>query len=128
MYTDLETAFNDNTKELDIIAKNIHNKKTNLYNSVYDDYNKQKLKWDQDIKEYNSGKIHPNNLKLDLTESPDSMDSISIDSISIDSPELDSIMVLVMAWVLAPIDVSLTWIRWYKEAEESRIRQNRRVL
>jgi hypothetical protein len=41
------------------------------------------------------------------------------------SPELDSIMVLVMAWVLAPIDVSLTWIRWYKEAEQSRINQNK---
>jgi hypothetical protein len=39
------------------------------------------------------------------------------------SPELDSIMVLVMAWVLAPIDVSLTWIRWYKVAEEARRRQ-----
>lgn len=33
------------------------------------------------------------------------------------SPELDTIMVIIMAWVLAPIDVSLTWIRWYKEAE-----------
>jgi hypothetical protein len=41
------------------------------------------------------------------------------------SPELDTIMVIVMAWVLAPIDVSLTWIRWYKEAEEARIRQNK---
>jgi hypothetical protein len=41
------------------------------------------------------------------------------------SPELDSIMVLVMAGILAPIDVSLTWIRWAKEAEESRIRQNK---
>lgn len=39
------------------------------------------------------------------------------------SPELDAIMVLVMAWVLAPIDVSLTWIRWYKEAEEARRNQ-----
>jgi len=39
------------------------------------------------------------------------------------SPELDSIMVLMMAWVLAPIDVSLTWIRWYKDAEEARRRQ-----
>ena len=39
------------------------------------------------------------------------------------SPELDSIMVLVMAWVLAPVDVSLTWIRWYKEAEQARIDQ-----
>ena len=42
------------------------------------------------------------------------------------SPELDSIMVLVMAWVLAPIDVSLTWIRWYREADEARIRQSER--
>jgi hypothetical protein len=41
------------------------------------------------------------------------------------SPELDSIMVLIMAWILAPIDVSLTWIRWYKAAEEARIRQNK---
>jgi len=39
------------------------------------------------------------------------------------SPELDAIMVLVMAWVLAPVDVSLTWIRWTKEAEEARINQ-----
>mgnify|MGYP003353527099 FL=1 len=44
------------------------------------------------------------------------------------SPELDSIMVLVMAWVLAPIDVSITWIRMVKEAEESKIRNQKRVL
>jgi hypothetical protein len=41
------------------------------------------------------------------------------------SPELDAIMVLVMAWILAPIDVSLTWIRMVKEAEEARIRQSK---
>lgn len=41
------------------------------------------------------------------------------------SPELDAIMVVVMAWVLAPIDVSLTWIRRYKEAEQARIDQNK---
>ena len=41
------------------------------------------------------------------------------------SPELDAIMVLVMAWVLAPIDVSLTWIRMVKEGEEARIRQSK---
>jgi hypothetical protein len=41
------------------------------------------------------------------------------------SPELDAIMVLIMAWVLAPIDVSLTWIRWYKEAEQARINQSK---
>lgn len=42
------------------------------------------------------------------------------------SPELDTVMVMMMAWVLAPIDISLTWIRWYKEAEEAR-RQNSKI-
>ena len=41
------------------------------------------------------------------------------------SPELDSIMVLIMAWVLAPVDVSITWIRMVKEAKEAEIRNNR---
>ena len=41
------------------------------------------------------------------------------------SPELDALMVLVMAGILAPIDVSLTWIRMVKEGEEARIRQSR---
>ena len=41
------------------------------------------------------------------------------------SPELDAIMVVVMAWVLAPVDVSLTWIRWYKEAEQARRNQTK---
>ena len=40
------------------------------------------------------------------------------------SPEMDAIMVLVMAWVLAPVDVSITWIRMVKKAEEARIRQS----
>ena len=44
------------------------------------------------------------------------------------SPELDSIMVLVMAWVLAPVDASITWIRMTKEAEEARRRQEKQVL
>ena len=48
------------------------------------------------------------------------------DSPTGNSPELDSIMVLVMAWVLAPIDVSLTWIRWYKEAYEAKVRQDKK--
>lgn len=43
------------------------------------------------------------------------------------SPELDSIMVLVMAWVLAPVDVSLTWINMYKEAEEARRNQENKI-
>lgn len=36
------------------------------------------------------------------------------------SPGLDSIMVLVLAWILAPIDFALTWINWYKRAEQKR--------
>jgi hypothetical protein len=34
-------------------------------------------------------------------------------------------MVMVMAWILAPIDASLTWIKRYQEAEQARIDQNR---
>ena len=44
------------------------------------------------------------------------------------SPEMDSIMVLVMAWVLAPIDVSLTWIRWVKEAEEAGLPSGTKII
>jgi hypothetical protein len=44
------------------------------------------------------------------------------------SPELDAIMVLVMAWVLAPVDASITWIRMVKEAEQVRINQSKYEL
>ena len=30
-----------------------------------------------------------------------------------------------MAWVLAPIDVSITWINMVKKAEEAKIRQEK---
>jgi hypothetical protein len=38
---------------------------------------------------------------------------------------MDSIMVLIMAWILAPVDVSITWIRMVKEAEQARINQSK---
>jgi hypothetical protein len=38
------------------------------------------------------------------------------------SPGLDTIMVVVLAPFLTLVDVSLTWIRIYKEAEEARRR------
>jgi hypothetical protein len=47
------------------------------------------------------------------------------DGLEYSSPELDSIMVLIMAWILAPVDVSLTWIRWTKEAEQARINHSK---
>ena len=41
------------------------------------------------------------------------------------SPEMDAMMVLIMAWLLAPVDVSITWIRMVKKAEEARRRQSK---
>ena len=41
------------------------------------------------------------------------------------SPEMDAIMVLVMAWILAPVDVSITWINMVKKAEEAKRRQEK---
>ena len=37
---------------------------------------------------------------------------------------LHALMIFATAWLLAPIDFSLTWIRWYKEAEQNRIKKN----
>jgi len=51
---------------------------------------------------------------------------VGVDSMG-NSPELDSIMVLVMAWVLAPVDISLTWINMYKAAEEARRNQENKI-
>lgn len=36
------------------------------------------------------------------------------------SPGLDTIALLMMCWALAPIDIFLTWVRVYKEAEEAK--------
>lgn len=43
------------------------------------------------------------------------------------SPGLDTIGLLFMCWILAPVDIVLTWIRLYKEAEEAR-RNNSKIL
>jgi len=42
------------------------------------------------------------------------------------TPGLDTLVVLIFAPVLAIVDVSMTWIRLYKEAEEKR--RNREKL
>lgn len=41
------------------------------------------------------------------------------------SPGLDMIMVLMLAPILAVVDISLTWIRLYKEAEEAKRNKER---
>lgn len=39
------------------------------------------------------------------------------------TPGLDTLGLLIMCWILAPIDIFLTWVRLYKEAEEARRNQ-----
>ena len=39
------------------------------------------------------------------------------------SPGLDTLGIVIMCWVLAPVDIALTWIRLYKNAEEARRNQ-----
>jgi len=41
------------------------------------------------------------------------------------SPGLESMGLIIMCWILAPIDVFLTWVRLYKEAEEVRRNQTK---
>jgi hypothetical protein len=41
------------------------------------------------------------------------------------SPGLDTMAMLIMCWALAPIDIFLTWVRVYKEAEEARRNQSK---
>ena len=41
------------------------------------------------------------------------------------SPGLDTLALLIMCWALAPIDIFLTWVRVYKEAEEARRNQSK---
>jgi hypothetical protein len=44
------------------------------------------------------------------------------------TPGMDAIMVVILCWVLAPVDFFLTWVRLYKEAEEARRRGNKQIL
>ncbi|MEI7587901.1 MAG: hypothetical protein WCJ68_00305 [Chitinophagia bacterium] len=48
--------------------------------------------------------------------------SISLDGVIGYTPGLEVIMVVLLGPLLAVIDISLTWIRIYKEAEEARRR------
>lgn len=41
------------------------------------------------------------------------------------TPGLDTMALLLMCWALAPVDIFLTWVRVYKEAEEARRRANK---
>ncbi len=116
MYTTLDIAYNDNSAELDKMAREMNNKKTNLFKSVYNDYENKQKKWENDIIEYNNSyknpygyfNSHPDSDKSDKSDSSISINSSrlssnkshsksydsdfedNLDSISIDSPSLDS--------------------------------------
>ena len=38
------------------------------------------------------------------------------------TPGLDSVMLLMLCWALAPVDLFISFVNFYKKAEESRIR------
>ena len=44
------------------------------------------------------------------------------------TPGLDTLGLLIMCWALAPVDIFLTWMRIYKEAEEARRRGAKKRL
>lgn len=113
MYTSIDIAYNDNSTELDKMAREINNKKDNLFKSVEKDYIKKQKKWENDIIEYNNSyknpyghyNTHPDSEKDNLNSDINSelntdintdinTDFYSkyndIDSISIESPSLDS--------------------------------------
>lgn len=41
------------------------------------------------------------------------------------SPGLDTLGLVIMCWILAPVDIILTWVRLYKDAEEARRNQTK---
>lgn len=41
------------------------------------------------------------------------------------TPALDSIVVISLAWVLAPVDFFITWVRLYRSGEEARRKHTR---
>lgn len=104
MYSTLDVAYNDNTADLDKMARELNNKKNNLFKSVHDDFEKKQRQWENDIIEYNNSyknpygyfNSHPKSENSEsISVSIDSDESYtnpinSFDSISIDSPSLDS--------------------------------------
>ena len=54
MYTNLETAYNDNTQDLDKMAKELNKKKDNLFVSQETEFDRVEKKWKKDITSYNN--------------------------------------------------------------------------
>ena len=98
MYTNLENAYNDNSDELDKMAKKINKKKESLIINEENEFDRVEKKWKNDINyftdENNYSMISSidNNLN-NYNQSYNNLKAItdnSLDSISIDSPTIDS--------------------------------------
>jgi len=111
MYSNIENAYNDNTNDLDKMAKALNKKKDNLFKSQQYEFDRVEKKWNNDIMTYDTYIKNKDNNKLinddnfeaynkfddklisdvyNKTNNYDKNDDISIDSISIDSPTIDS--------------------------------------
>ena len=99
MYTTLDIAYNDNSSELDKMAREINNKKTNLFKSVHNDFQNKQKKWENDIVEYNNSyknpygyfNLNPNSDKIDKIYKKKSKDSSYESDSESDSDSLSSI-------------------------------------
>ena len=101
MYTSLENAYNDNTSDLDKMAKALNKKKDNFFRSQDGEFDRVEKKWNTDIYAYNNymntkdkpileeEKYVDNNYNINNKFNNNS-DDYSLDSISIDSPTIDS--------------------------------------
>lgn len=109
MYSNLDTAYNDNSDDLDRMARQLNKKKEEIFKNEENLFEKEQEKWAKQInyymdeKNYNKidsidGKKFNNNddLSLDSLDLINSVnnksldDDISLSSISIDSPTIDS--------------------------------------
>jgi len=103
MYSTLETAYNDNSSDLDKMAKAINKKKDNIFKSEEGEFDRVSKKWNKDINAYNNymnyknvdnneeyATYNNNNINRESNNKYTSLEDISIDSISVDSPTIDS--------------------------------------
>ena len=110
MYTNLETAYNDNTQDLDKMAKELNKKKDNLFVSQENEFDRVEKKWKKDITSYNNYMNYKDPETNEQYATFNNLEDISIDSISIDSPTIDSYIDSIKSDKTKPIHKIITEI------------------
>ena len=110
MYTNLETAYNDNTQDLDKMAKELNKKKDNLFVSQENEFDRVEKKWKKDITSYNNYMNYKDPETNEQYATFNNLEDISIDSISIDSPTIDSYIDSIKSDKTKPIHKVITEI------------------